>query len=198
MEPGLTLYAFQSCPYCQRVLEALRALEIEVEVKDIQQSAEHRRELVEARGRATAPVLRIEEDGDVRWLPESHAIVAYLYQRFGEGKKPPTTLASLDGYIRISMWGLLLAGAVLGEGMRDPFWLAACALGAVRAFNTARRSGSVWHIGIGGVFGLGAVSIALTMAGIADLPWWYAAYALVAVLALAALVQRIRIARRAR
>jgi len=192
MPPGLTLYAFQSCPYCRRVFEALEALDLEIEVKDIHLESENRKELVEATGRGTVPVLRIEEDGVVRWLPQSREIVAYLYTRFGEGKTPPRTMASLDGYIRMGMWGLLLAGAVLGPGMRDPFWLGACALGALRAFSTARRSGSIWHIGIGGVFGLGAVSIALTMAGIVNLPWWYAAYALVAVLAVLALWQRLR------
>jgi len=114
MQPGLTLYAFQSCPYCRRVFEALEALDLEIEVKDIHLESENRKELVEATGRGTVPVLRIEEDGVVRWLPQSREIVAYLYTRFGEGKTPPRTMASLDGYIRMGMWGLLLAGAVLG------------------------------------------------------------------------------------
>jgi len=193
MQPGLSLYAFSTCPYCQRVFSALDALGVELEIRDIHGDPEHRRELLQARQSATVPVLRIEEQGEVRWLGESRDIIAYLYQRFGEGKKPPPLgLANFDGYLRMGMWGLLLAGAVLGGTQRDPFWLGACVLGAGRAFSAAKRTGNVWQLGIGGVFGLGAVSIGLTMAGVAEIPWWYAAYALVAVLLVLSIWQRVR------
>jgi len=198
MTEKLALYAFDSCPYCRRVFAAAKALELTLEVRDIHRDPSHRSALIEATGRTTVPVLRIEEDErDVRWLPESRDIVDYLYARYGEGKAPPRFgLAAFDGYIRMAMWALLLLGAVLGDGRRDPLWLAACLLGAVRAFSTARRCGSPWQYGIGGVFALGAVSIALTMAGVASLPWWYAAYALVAVMVAVALWQRLRMRRR--
>ncbi|NOY92353.1 MAG: hypothetical protein GXP55_14255 [Deltaproteobacteria bacterium] len=193
MQPGLSLYAFSTCPYCQRVFSALDALDVEVEIKDIHRDPDSRRALLQATGSGTVPVLRIEEQGEVRWLPESRDIIAYLYQRFGKGEAPPTLgLANLDGYLRMGMWGLLLAGAVLGGTQRDPFWLAACVLGAGRAFSAAKRTGNVWQLGIGGVFGLGAVSIGLTMAGVASIPWWYAAYALIAVLLVLAVWQRVR------
>jgi len=193
MTESLTLYAFDSCPYCRRVFAAVEALGISLEIRDIHRDASHRQALVEATGRATVPVLRIEKEGEVRWLPESKDIVAYLYARYGEGKPAPSFgLAGFDGYIRMGMWGLLLAGAVLGGSQRDPFWLGACVLGAVRAFASARRCGNIWQYGIGGIFALGAVSIALTMAGVASIPWWYAAYALVAILLVLSVWQRLR------
>jgi len=82
--PRLALYQFAGCPFCTRVSNAIEALGIEVEVRDTLYDAGRGRELVEATGRQTVPVLRIEEpDGSVRWLPESAEIVAYLEERFG-------------------------------------------------------------------------------------------------------------------
>ena len=48
------------------------------------QDSEHRGSLMEAMGRGTVPVLRIDhEDGRVEWLPESDDIVRYLAEKFG-------------------------------------------------------------------------------------------------------------------
>lgn len=189
MIDGLSLYAFPSCPYCRRVLRALEALDVEVELRDIHRDPERRRELVEATGRSTVPVLRIEDGDGVRWLPESRDIVAYLHGRFGDGAPPPSLWARYDGVLRLVMWALLLAGAVFSDA-HDALWLSACALGAARAFSTARRCGGVYSWGIGAVFALGALSIGLNMAGLPSPPWWYAAYALVAALGGLALWQR--------
>ena len=80
---GLVLYQFEGCPYCGRVRRALDALGIEIEIRDTLDDAASARELVEATGRRTVPVLRIEEaDGTVRWMPESADIVDYLNARF--------------------------------------------------------------------------------------------------------------------
>lgn len=188
MTAKLSLYAFDTCPYCRRVFAAAEALELDLEIRDIHRDAEHRKALAEATGRTTVPALRIEEDDEVRWMPESRDIIAYLYARYGDGKPVPGfSLAGFDGYVRVAMWGLLLAGAVIGGQGRDPFWLAACALGAVCAFSSARRCKNLWQYGIATVFALGAVSIGLTMAGVASLPWWYAAYGLVGLMLAVAL-----------
>lgn len=80
---GLTLYQHAGCPFCMRVRVAVDRLGIEIEMRDTLVDREAAHELVEATGRRTVPVLRIDEpDGAVRWMPESADIVAYLEQRF--------------------------------------------------------------------------------------------------------------------
>lgn len=82
-EETLALYYFEACPFCRRVLTALKRLNVEVELRDIWRDPQHRTDLINARGRATVPVLRCMS-GDVdRWMPESRDIIAYLERRFG-------------------------------------------------------------------------------------------------------------------
>lgn len=90
MSTGLRLYHFDSCPYCLRVRRALEDLGLEVELEDILRDPAAQAELVAATGRQTVPVLHIRDgqDEDV-WMPESGDIVRFLYERFGEGRKPP-------------------------------------------------------------------------------------------------------------
>ncbi len=80
---GLALYQYDACPFCMRVRMAMRSLGIDFELRDTRHNAEYAREVAAAMGRGTVPVLRIEEEGEVRWLPESADIVAYLRARFG-------------------------------------------------------------------------------------------------------------------
>ena len=57
----------------------IERLGIDVELRDIHENPQHRDDLVEARGRATVPVLRITSpDGEERWMPESRDILRYL------------------------------------------------------------------------------------------------------------------------
>jgi glutathione S-transferase len=84
--PGLSLYKFDGCPYCQRVRQALARLGLEIELRDIHAEPRYRQELVEATGRGTVPCLRIEEaGGKVRWLHESLDIIDFLERRFPAG-----------------------------------------------------------------------------------------------------------------
>lgn len=81
---GLALYQYRGCPFCMRVEHAVARLGVEIELRDTLRSPERARELIEATGHRTVPVLRIDEpDGEVRWLPESADIIAYLEERFG-------------------------------------------------------------------------------------------------------------------
>jgi glutaredoxin len=80
----LALYHFNGCPYCSRVRSEIDRLGIEVELRDVFQDAQHRDDLVDVRGRATVPVLRItSSDGEDRWMPESRDIVSYLHKTYG-------------------------------------------------------------------------------------------------------------------
>lgn len=75
----LILYYSRSCPFCTRVLDAIKRLGTEVEMREVFSEPRFRQQLVAARGRATVPVLRIiAADGDERWLPESLDIIRYL------------------------------------------------------------------------------------------------------------------------
>jgi glutathione S-transferase len=78
----LSLYHFDSCPYCQRVRRVLAELGVEVELRDIEEDRGHLRALLEARGRRTVPVLRIRGAEGDEWMPESADIIAYLRRRF--------------------------------------------------------------------------------------------------------------------
>ena len=82
-EDKLVLYHFDGCPFCSMVRSAIERLGIDVELRDIFQESRHRDELIEARGRATVPVLRIaSSDGEDRWMPESRDIVRYLRETY--------------------------------------------------------------------------------------------------------------------
>ena len=78
-EDKLALYYSRTCPYCGLVLSAIDKLGLDVELLEIFDEPGYREELVEARGRATVPVLRITApDGEQRLMPESRDIVRYL------------------------------------------------------------------------------------------------------------------------
>lgn len=79
----LALYYTPTCPFCVRVLRVIDELGIDVELRDIWQNERYRAELVEARGRATVPVLRCTSAEKDRWMAESADIVRYLRERFG-------------------------------------------------------------------------------------------------------------------
>ncbi len=81
---GLALYYFPACGYCRRVMSILAELEVEVELRDVRVEPDFKAELVEARGSATVPVLRISNESGDEWMPESSDIVAYLKSRFGD------------------------------------------------------------------------------------------------------------------
>jgi glutaredoxin len=81
----LSLYYFDGCPFCVRVLRAIDALGLEVELRNIYSDPARLAELREVRGRTTVPVLRITSpEGEDRWMPESADIVRYLQATYGQ------------------------------------------------------------------------------------------------------------------
>lgn len=78
----LALYYSPACPFCVRVLRVIDQLGAEVELRNVWEDDRYRTELVEARGRATVPVLRCMSPGRDRWMPESADIIRYLRERF--------------------------------------------------------------------------------------------------------------------
>ena len=77
--PNISLYHYQGCPYCTLVRDAMARLGLEIELRDVLQNADYRKELIAATGRQMVPCLRIEEaSGDVRWMHESRDIIRHL------------------------------------------------------------------------------------------------------------------------
>ena len=78
-EDKLALYHSRSCPFCALVTSAIDRLGLDVELRKIFEEPRYREQLVETRGRATVPVLRITSpNGEERWMPESRDIARYL------------------------------------------------------------------------------------------------------------------------
>ena len=78
MSEQYTLYQFESCPFCARVRRFMAEAGLDLPVKDTLRDAAARAELIAGGGNSMVPCLRIERDGEVRWLYESLDIIAYL------------------------------------------------------------------------------------------------------------------------
>jgi glutaredoxin len=79
----LALYHFKTCPFCIKVRHEMARLSLSITLRDAQQDAEHRAELLQGGGKIQTPCLRIADaQGQVRWLYESGDIIKYLQQRF--------------------------------------------------------------------------------------------------------------------
>jgi glutaredoxin len=78
-EDTLALYYMDGCPFCDLVRAVIDELGVDIELRNIFEGTQRRNDLVEARGRATVPVLRITSpNGEERWMPESRDIASYL------------------------------------------------------------------------------------------------------------------------
>jgi glutaredoxin len=80
---SLTLYQFNTCPFCIKVRQEMRRLSLLIEKRDAQHHVANRDELQQGSGATKVPCLKITEaNGQVRWLQDSNAIVAHLRERF--------------------------------------------------------------------------------------------------------------------
>ena len=80
----LSLYQFYGCPFCIKTRRAIARLNLPMTYRDAQRPGQWRDELEREGGKAQVPCLRIEENGEVRWMYESSEIIDYLEKRFGE------------------------------------------------------------------------------------------------------------------
>jgi glutaredoxin len=80
----LSLYQFQTCPFCIKVRHHIGKLGLKIELKDARGDEKAKQELLAGGGELQVPCLRIADpDGKVRWMYESDDINAYLTERFG-------------------------------------------------------------------------------------------------------------------
>ncbi|MEH6650766.1 MAG: glutathione S-transferase N-terminal domain-containing protein [Motiliproteus sp.] len=78
-----SLYQFSGCPFCIKVVRAMRRLNLPMELRDSSGNQQFRQELLEQGGRIKAPCLRIDkEDGSSEWMYESNDIIAFLNRQF--------------------------------------------------------------------------------------------------------------------
>lgn len=75
--PRLELFYYDSCPFCQIVLEVIDDLSLAVEMRDITKSKEQLNRLVSDTGRRTVPCMYIdnkpmfESQDIIRWLKQN-------------------------------------------------------------------------------------------------------------------------------
>jgi len=80
---NLTLYQFNTCPFCIKVRQEMRRLSLDIERVDAQKNPTHRQALLEGGGAVKVPCLKVlDTAGQTQWLYESAAIIAYLRGRF--------------------------------------------------------------------------------------------------------------------
>ncbi len=77
-----SLYHYGSCSFCFSVRMAMTRLGIDMELRNIHQGSEHLNALRQGGGSTTVPCLRIDEDGETRWMYESTDIITYLKMKF--------------------------------------------------------------------------------------------------------------------
>ena len=73
-----SLYYYDSCPFCARVLRSLNQVKVDVELRNVMSDSNHRSALQQATGRTTVPCLRIDNGTDSEWMFESMDIIRFL------------------------------------------------------------------------------------------------------------------------
>ena len=87
VQPALTLYEFEACPFCRSVREALTELDLDAAVVPCAKGSRHRATVAELGGKEQFPYL-VDETAGVA-LFESEAIIAHLWQTYGGGVAGP-------------------------------------------------------------------------------------------------------------
>lgn len=81
----LSLYQFNSCPFCIKVRRQIKRQSLNIKLLDTQHNQQNRDELLKGGGELKVPCLKIISDtGEVKWLYESNDIIQYLKDEFGQ------------------------------------------------------------------------------------------------------------------
>ncbi len=84
----ITIYEFESCPFCRKVREALTSLDLDARILPCPKRGErYRAELVERGGKAQFPYMIDPNTG--REMYESDDIIDYLYAEYGSASARP-------------------------------------------------------------------------------------------------------------
>ena len=81
---SLTLYQFQTCPFCIKVRQEISRLSLNIQRVDAQHEGPDRQALLKGGGQTKVPCLKItDKAGKTQWLYDSEKIIAYLRGQFG-------------------------------------------------------------------------------------------------------------------
>ena len=81
----LALYHYDACPFCAKTRQAINELNLDIELRNIQKSRQHRTDLQQGGNKTQVPCLRIEgENKKVQWLYESDDIITFLAKQQNE------------------------------------------------------------------------------------------------------------------
>ena len=75
---GHSLYQLNACPFCIKTRRALHKLNLDIAFRDVGRDPHYRQELVSGGGKMKVPCLRIEQQGETRWMYESNDIIRYF------------------------------------------------------------------------------------------------------------------------
>jgi glutaredoxin len=81
---GLTLYQYEACPFCVKVRRSMKRAALPIATKDAKRCESSKQELVEGGGQLKVPCLKIQENGEEKWMYESKEIINYLNNRFDQ------------------------------------------------------------------------------------------------------------------
>ena len=80
---NLSMYQFESCPFCIKVRRQIKRQSLNIPLLDAQHNQQHREELLNGGGEVKVPCLKIVSDsGEVSWMYESNDIIQYLKDNF--------------------------------------------------------------------------------------------------------------------
>lgn len=83
----LELFDFEACPFCRKVREALSVLDLEVMLYPCPKRGERYRSVLHERGGKLQFPYLVDANAGVE-LYESDAIIAHLFERYGDGRVP--------------------------------------------------------------------------------------------------------------
>lgn len=79
-----TLYQYKACPFCVKVRREMKRSSLNIETKDAKRCESSKEELLAGGGQLKVPCLKINENGEEKWMYESKEIISYLNNRFGQ------------------------------------------------------------------------------------------------------------------
>ena len=80
---NMSLYQFNSCPFCIKVRRQIKRQSLKISLLDALHDQKNRDELLNGGGEIKVPCLKIVNDsGEVTWMYESNDIIEYLKNNF--------------------------------------------------------------------------------------------------------------------